>query len=154
MITKYDGFILETLDIESMLQKNGKNQNRNTCDVSWYEFARILEYKSKWNSKYFYKIDRYFASSQICSKCGNKQEMPVEVRTYHCQACGMTMDRDDNSSIVIKEEGISCLKKILEEMDLMNTNTTSATGESYACGQTSREVWMKQEKREMNQAIA
>ena len=147
MITKYDGIILETLSIKSMLQKNGKAQNRNTCDVSWYEFSRMLEYKCLWKSKYFHKIDQYFCSTQLCSKCGNKQEMPQEVRIYSCQACGNTLDRDYNASLNILKEGVSELKK--------NTkNTTVGTMGSYACGQEPLGDWMKQEKREMTQAIA
>ena len=155
MITKYDGFILESLSIQEMLQKNGTSQNRNTCDVSWFQFVLMLEYKSKWNSKYFHKVGKYFPSTKTCSKCGNIQEMPVEIRTYHCQACGMTMDRDLNSAYNLVKEGIPCLKQILKDLeDLNEINTTSATGESYACGQSSLENWAKQEKRDLVQALA
>ena len=146
MITKYDGVILETLNIKDMLRKNNSNQNKNTCDVSWYEFGRMMEYKSLWNNKYFYKLDKYFASTQTCSRCGNKQEMPVGVRTYQCQSCGLTLDRDYNASLNIQREGISELKK--------NTNkTTVGTMGSYACGQEALADWTKQEKREMIQAV-
>ena len=141
MITKYDGIIIETLDIKGMLQKNDKNQNRNTCDVSWYEFGRMLEYKCLWNSKHFHKIDKYFASSQICSGCGNKQKMPIEQRTYNCKSCGTKLDRDYNASLNIKREGIKNL----------NTNTVGTMG-IHACGHSSIEEWTKQEKRELSQA--
>ena len=146
IITKYDGVTLETLNIKDMLQKNDKSQNRNTCDISWYEFSRMLEYKCLWNSKYFHKIDEYFASTKTCSECGNKQEMLLEERTYLCKACGNKLDRDYNASINIKREGISCLKKA--------NYTTVGTMGSYACGQSPLGDWLKQEKREKIQAIA
>jgi len=144
MIAKYDGIIIETLDVKNMLHDNDSNQNRNTCDVSWYEFSRILEYKSLWNSKHFHKIDKYFASTKICSECGNKQDMPLKQRTYLCPSCGHKMDRDLNASLNIQSEGIRCLKE----------STTAGTVGSYACGQSSTEDWMKQEKREACQAKA
>ena len=140
IITKYDGVIIETLDIKNMLQKNDKNMNRNTCDVSWYEFGMMLEYKSLWKYKLFHKIDKYFASSQICSKCGNKQEMPLNQRTYVCNCCEAIIDRDLNGSINIRNEGISNLK----QMEIKNKNTP-ATGEIYACGQSTLVDWTKQE---------
>ena len=60
----------------------------------------------------------------------------------------------------LKKEGITCLKQMLEELKelakiaKLEDIPTSATGGSYACGQASREVWEKQEKREMIQALA
>ncbi|MCR2043035.1 zinc ribbon domain-containing protein [Anaerosalibacter massiliensis] len=40
-----------------------------------YKLIRQLEYKSDWNDRTYHKVDRYFASSQICSNCGYKMEM-------------------------------------------------------------------------------
>ena len=37
-------------------------------------------------------------TSKECSSCGNIQEMPLSERTYICNRCGMTMDRDVNAS--------------------------------------------------------
>ena len=100
MITKYDGFILEDL--------SSKNMMKNHCvaksiqDASWSEFSRILKYKSSWNFKYFEKIDRFAPSSQICSNCGHRQKMPLDVRVYVCPNCGAEIDRDLNASLNIK----------------------------------------------------
>ena len=37
-------------------------------------FLSMLEYKLEEQGKYLIKADRYFASSKICSVCGNKKE--------------------------------------------------------------------------------
>jgi len=138
MINKYDGFFIETLDIKNMLQNNNSRTNRNINDVSWYEFCEMLKYKSKWNNKVFYQIDKYFASSQICNKCKNKQNMPVNIREYNCDVCNTSIDRDLNAALNILEEGLN----------------TAGTAGINACGDETLVSSMKQEKREILQAIA
>ena len=124
IITKYDVVILENLDIKEMQGKNGKVINRNISDVSWYEFGRMLEYKSVWNSKHFLKIDQYFPSTQLCNKCGNKMKISIEDRIYSCPNCKTVLDRDYNAALNIRNEGIRILKNI---KDIKNTKDTVAT---------------------------
>ncbi|GAU80109.1 mobile element protein [Fusibacter sp. 3D3] len=46
----------------------------------------------------------------MCSECGKvKNTLLLSERTYHCEDCGMTMDRDYNASINIKNEGMRIL---------------------------------------------
>ena len=44
-------------------------------------------------------INKYLATTQTCSGCGNIQPMPEEQRIYHCKACGLEIDRDKNSTL-------------------------------------------------------
>jgi len=121
MIAKYSGVILENLNVSGMM-KNSKLA-KSISDVGWYEFSRMLEYKSLWNAKHYIKIDRWFASSKICSKCGNKKvDLTLKDRTYVCENCGNIVDRDFNASKNIREEGLNVLK------------TTQGHWESNACG--------------------
>ena len=56
-------------------------------------------------------VDRYFASSKICSVCGHKKkELALSDRMYVCE-CGNRMDRDVNAAVNIREEG----KRIYKE---------------------------------------
>jgi putative transposase len=135
IITKYDGVILEDLDIKEMLKKNGKAMNRSISDVSWYEFGRMLNYKSEWYSKYFCQVSQYFPSTQKCSKCDGIAYLSLKDREYICPSCGARMDRDLNAAINIKNEGIKIL-----------VNTVATTG-IKACGPTAIAVGLKQEKR-------
>ncbi|WP_139132208.1 zinc ribbon domain-containing protein, partial [Fusibacter sp. 3D3] len=60
--------------------------------------------------KQLIKIDKWFPSSKMCSECGKvKNTLLLSERTYHCEDCGMTMDRDYNASINIKNEGMRIL---------------------------------------------
>lgn len=136
IINKYDGVILENLDIKELLQKNGKAMNRGISDVSWFEFARQLDYKSIWNSKYFIEVDQYFPSTQLCSNCGSRAELSLKDRVYICPNCNSVLDRDYNASINLKNEGIRILK-----------NDTVGTTGIQACGSIPIGVGEKQEKR-------
>jgi putative transposase len=109
MIAKYSGVVLEDLNIKGIM-KNSKLA-RSVSDIGWYEFNRQLEYKAKWNSKHFVKIDRFFASSKICNECGNKKvDLTLKDRMYVCKNCGNIVDRDFNASKNIRDEGIRILK--------------------------------------------
>jgi hypothetical protein len=43
--------------------------------------------------------DRWFPSSKTCSGCGvAKAKLPLRVRTFVCDACGLALDRDLNAA--------------------------------------------------------
>lgn len=44
-------------------------------------------------------LNKYLATTQTCSSCGNVQPMPEVERIYHCKACGLEIDRDKNSTL-------------------------------------------------------
>lgn len=89
--------VVETLKSKNMM-KNHKIA-KSLGDVSWYEFVRQLEYKCSWYGRTFIKADQWFASSQICSSCGNNSgRKTLNVREWKC-ACGAHHDRDINASI-------------------------------------------------------
>ncbi|MEG4573630.1 zinc ribbon domain-containing protein [Microcoleus sp. N3A4] len=46
-------------------------------------------------------INQWFPSSLTSSNCGNKQDMPLNARTYDCSSCSMSMERELNASINI-----------------------------------------------------
>ena len=48
-----------------------------------------------------YVCSKWEATTQTCSKCGHKQEMPENVRVYECPECGLKLDRDINAAINI-----------------------------------------------------
>lgn len=68
----------------------------------------LIEWKSKIKCKFYYKIDTYYPSSQICSTCGYKNEelKDLSIREYNCPKCGVYNDRDINASLNILLEGL------------------------------------------------
>lgn len=110
LIKQYDIICIEDLDVQSMRETGSKVRNKHVLDVSWSEFRRMLTYKSTWYGKILSVIDRYFPSSQICHCCGaNGGKKSVEIRYWICSNCGSKLDRDNNASINILNEGLRIL---------------------------------------------
>jgi len=97
--TKRSGtVVLEDLSVSGML-KNHKLA-RAVADASVSEFRRQIEYKADWNGVNVELADRWFPSSKLCSECGCiKDDLKLSDRTYHCDGCGLSIDRDLNAAI-------------------------------------------------------
>lgn len=110
---QYDVVCVETLNMKSMSNKcfgNGKA----TLDNGYGKFLSMLEYKLSERNKYLVKVDKWFASSQICHCCGSVHpEMKnLAIRTMKCD-CGLTISRDQNAAINILHEGLRILNESL-----------------------------------------
>lgn len=85
-----------------------------------------MSYKSIKYGRKVIQIGRFEPSSQICSNCGHRQKLKLSDRTYVCHKCGMTMDRDVNAAINIRDFAIH-----KSQLDNLNTDGTSGIN---ACG--------------------
>lgn len=106
LIKENDIITTESLKINEMVQN--KRLSKQIYDASWYELIRQLEYKSKWQGKKLYKIETYYPSSQICSRCGyqNKKVKDLRIRKWECPECRNENNRDINASVNIMFEGL------------------------------------------------
>ena len=76
--------------------------SRAISNQSWSKFISTLTLKSREYDTKIVKIDRFYSSSKICSKCGNiDKELKLSDITYKC-SCGLEIDRDLNAAINIK----------------------------------------------------
>ena len=112
-----DLIISETLDIKEMIEHSPyKKLRKNILNSTFNEIIRQLEYKSKWKNKKYIKVDKYYASSKLCSHCSNKNNKikDLNVRKWECEKCGNKNDRDINASINILMKGIEKYYKEIE----------------------------------------
>ena len=99
----FDAVCVEDLNLKGMA--GGFHLGKGVHDNGYGLFLSMLEYKLEERGKYLIKVDRYFASSKICSVCGNKkEELSLFDRIYYCE-CGNRMDRDVNAAVNIMKEG-------------------------------------------------
>lgn len=89
--------VIEDLNVNVMLKNH--NLAKSIANIGFYEFRRQLEYKCSWYGKELIVVDRFYASSKLCSYCGNKKEdLTLADRTYSCYNCGLEIDRDFNAA--------------------------------------------------------
>lgn len=100
--------ILETLNIKGMVKN--KKLSKAISDAGWYQFITFLNYKLKWQGKHLVQIDRWYASSKLCSNCNEKHvTLTLNERQWVCSHCGSVHDRDENAAINIRNYGLQIL---------------------------------------------
>lgn len=104
----YDLVCVESIDMKAMSNK-GFGNGKATLDNGYRMFLNMLEYKLTDRGKYFIKVDKWYPSSQICSCCGRQKKLTLADRIYKCD-CGLSINRDYNAAINIRNEGLRILK--------------------------------------------
>ena len=99
-------YAIEDLGVKNMVKNRKLAKAIN--DVGWGQFVTLLTYKAKWYGKNVLKVNRFFASSKICSHCHHKLEsLPLSVRHWTCPSCQTHHDRDINASNNIRQQALA-----------------------------------------------
>ena len=99
--------VLEDLYVKEMASKENRKDkdykeklaSKNITEASMRKFRTMLINRINKYETAIVIADKYYASSQTCSCCGNKQKMKVDKRIYRCNKCGLILDRDLNAAI-------------------------------------------------------
>ena len=107
IVNDHDIIVTENLNTIEMM-KNKSNLSKYINDASFITLCKLIEHKSIQQGKYYYKVDPYYPSSQICSHCGhqNKITKDLAIRNYICPVCNRILDRDINASLNILSCGL------------------------------------------------
>lgn len=112
---------IEDLNVSGMM-KNRKLSGA-ISDGGFYEFRRQLEYKCSWYGSNLVVIDRFFASSKTCSCCGKvKKDLKLSERIFNCDGCGLSICRDLNAAINIKNYTVSYTGSACGELEKPTKN--------------------------------
>ncbi|MDT2565793.1 IS200/IS605 family element RNA-guided endonuclease TnpB [Enterococcus avium] len=105
IVKNHDSICIEDLNTKGMLRNH--KLAKSISDVSWFSFVSKLQYKAEWYGREIIKVDKWFPSSQLCSKCGHKDgKKSLEIREWTCPVCHAHHDRDINASKNILAEGL------------------------------------------------
>jgi putative transposase len=93
---------------DSKTSTKGGNHGKSIGLLQWNYFLKKLEENAEKFGDIIVYTDKYYPSSQICSKCGERHSEMKDVtnRTLKCK-CGNIIDRDYNSAINILKFGES-----------------------------------------------
>jgi len=97
--------VLEDLNVSGMM-KNHKLA-KAIQELGLFEMRRQIEYKSNWYGRNLIFVSRWYPSSKTCSCCGwVKHNLKLSDREFVCENCGLVIDRDENASLNIENEGM------------------------------------------------
>ena len=108
LVEEYDLLSFENLNVEGM--KKNHRLAYSISDVRWSQLLNFIQYKCLWYGKKFVQVNRFYASSKICSCCGTYHKDIVNslsVREWTCPDCGTHHDRDVNAARNILIQALS-----------------------------------------------
>jgi len=103
IVSAHDFFALEDLKIKEMVRNH--SLACSISDAGWNQLSSFIKYKAEREGKQVVFVSPYHTSTD-CSRCGNRQEMPLSVRTFQCERCNYETDRDVNSACEILTRGL------------------------------------------------
>ena len=91
---------------DSKTSAKGGNHGKSIGLLQWSYFLKKLEESAEKFGNVIVYVDKYYPSSQICSKCGQRHPEMKDVtnRTLKCK-CGNIIDRDYNSALNLLKFG-------------------------------------------------
>ncbi|GAB9258650.1 RNA-guided endonuclease InsQ/TnpB family protein [Ligilactobacillus animalis] len=107
LVEEYDKIVIEDLAVKEMQMTHVASKGLQRSMFGY--FRQILSYKCNWYDKKLILADKYYPSTQRCSKCGYIKTGEEKVglngnlkygtkhNEYICYECGNIMDRDENA---------------------------------------------------------
>lgn len=100
--TKPAYIALEDLNVSGMMKN--RHLSKSIADQRFNSFRIKLTQKAKSLGIEIRIVDRWYPSSKTCHACGYvKKDLKLSDRTYECPCCGLTIDRDFNAALNIRD---------------------------------------------------
>lgn len=100
--TKPMWITIEDLNVSGMMKN--RHLSKSIAQQKFFEFRTKLLAKCNEYGIELRVVDRFYPSSKTCHNCGCiKPDLKLSDRTYHCDECGYTEDRDFNASLNLRD---------------------------------------------------
>ncbi|OYD95726.1 transposase [Nostoc sp. 'Peltigera membranacea cyanobiont' 210A] len=106
LLKRYDVIAVEKLNIKKLAKSR---LAKSISDAGWGQFLTILSNKAE-NAGLKVIAVNPNGTSQECSSCGHKVKKPLAQRMHNCPNCRVSLCRDLNASLNIKNRGTHDLK--------------------------------------------
>ena len=106
---KNNVLVAENLNTANMVKN--KYLSKSISDASWATFFEWAGNIAERDGFHFHQVDPQ-NTSQTCSCCGQKspKKLSLAIRTFSCQFCGTSMDRDYNAALNILLRAAAALR--------------------------------------------
>ncbi len=101
LVKTFDYIVFEDLQIKNMVQNH--HLAKSILDAGWGQIIRFTAYKAEYAGKTIELVDPYY-TSQTCL-CGHHVPKKLSVRIHICPKCGLILNRDYVSAILIEKRG-------------------------------------------------
>ncbi len=101
LVKTFDYIVFEDLQIRNMVQNH--HLAKSILDAGWGQIIRFTAYKAAYAGKIIELVDPYW-TSQTCL-CGHRVPKKMSVRIHKCPKCGLILNRDHVSAILIEIKG-------------------------------------------------
>lgn len=106
ILQKHDVVAVEKLNIKGLAKTR---LSKSINDAGWGQFIDILSNKAENAGLKVIKVNPN-GTSQECSGCGHKVKKPLSQRMHNCSVCHVSLCRDLNAAVNIKNRGAHDLK--------------------------------------------
>jgi putative transposase len=100
LVNSYSFIAYEELNVAGMMKNH--HLARAIQESSWGNFTKLLQYKAESAGCVAVGVNPGY-TSMTCNGCRNVQKISLSQRTFVCEKCGMSRDRDINASQNILE---------------------------------------------------
>lgn len=126
LVRSYGTICIEDLNVQGMMRSH--HLAKSLADASFYEFRRQLEYKAMLDGNTLCIAGRFYPSSKTCSACGSvRAKLALGERVYHCDDCGLVMDRDLNAAVNLTHLAGSAPERLNAQGGVVRLNTIEHT---------------------------
>ena len=99
LVDRYEGFAVEDLSLRGMMRTRMAG---SLADAGLGGMLRILRYKAEWAGRAWHVHARFRRSTGVCPACRHVgPKLPLSVRSWACDSCGVVHDRDVAAALVI-----------------------------------------------------
>ena len=101
-----DVVVLEKLGVDSMLRNH--SLAKSLQDAAFGAFVQKVRFKADLLGKWFVPVDPW-GTTQLCHNCLEWVPKDLSERQHICPNCGIDLQRDENSALLIRRLGLTWL---------------------------------------------